>query len=211
MQEHFAAIRFKLEQMAAVDPALLVIDSDFKLAPPLDEREVSAWEARNGVRLPEDYRAFLLGLGSAGAGPGYGLEPLGTLRRGQTEANASPKTPFPLREFFDVMDNPDGLSETELNSDKWTTGAIYLGTEGCGMDYLLVVAGDERGHVWMDDRTNGYGIYPVAPNREELGGTCEDTTIFVPAESKHERTAFLNWYEWWLDWMIEEVKSVPED
>ncbi len=48
----------------------------FKLARPLSEDVILAWEQARGVVLPEDYRAFLREAGASGAGPYYGLRPL---------------------------------------------------------------------------------------------------------------------------------------
>ncbi|MGW6130894.1 SMI1/KNR4 family protein [Cellulomonas sp. NPDC055163] len=49
------------------------------LAPALTEAQVDDAERRLGIRFPEEYRSFLLEVGSGGAGPGYGLT---TLRDG---------------------------------------------------------------------------------------------------------------------------------
>jgi hypothetical protein len=39
-------------------------------------------------------------------------------------------------------------------------GHLYLGTDRCGMDWLLIVAGPDRGHVWRRDE---YGAQPCEP------------------------------------------------
>jgi hypothetical protein len=54
----------------------------FSLLPPLGEQEVAAYEERNGVRLPEDYRLFITRLGNGGAGPYHGgwITPSGACR-----------------------------------------------------------------------------------------------------------------------------------
>ncbi|MER6099307.1 SMI1/KNR4 family protein [Streptomyces sp. NPDC001728] len=46
------------------------------LEEPLTELELSGLEAQMGVRLPEEYRTYLLHVAAGGAGPAYGLFPV---------------------------------------------------------------------------------------------------------------------------------------
>ncbi len=50
---------------------------NYQLDPPASEETIAAFEARCGISLPEGYRDFLLWMGNGGAGPFYGLYPLG--------------------------------------------------------------------------------------------------------------------------------------
>src|SRR4051794_40138647 len=49
----------------------------YKLNPRLAVSIVEAFEDRHGLRLPDDYRAFITEVGNGGAGPHYGLFPFG--------------------------------------------------------------------------------------------------------------------------------------
>ena len=55
---------------------------DFSLNPPLTDVEVGTFEHLYGVRLQSDYRFFLTEVGNGGAGPGYGVFPLGMMDDG---------------------------------------------------------------------------------------------------------------------------------
>jgi hypothetical protein len=46
---------------------------DFGRGRRLSERQVAAFEQRNAAKLPPEYRSFITGVASGGAGPGYGL------------------------------------------------------------------------------------------------------------------------------------------
>src|SRR5262245_24779674 len=131
------------------------------------EQQLSAFESRHRIVLPTGYRRFLLEVGNGGAGPGYGLEPL------DTEATLDfVAEQFPLDKLW-IWDAED-LQPDPLRIDACRHGWIKIGTEGCGLDWVLIVSGSQRGNVWsIDDQ----GAQPCAPGR-----------------------SFLSWYLLWLKW-----------
>jgi hypothetical protein len=63
-------------------------DHFYRLAPALSEEELLKLERRYGVRLPDDYRAYLMQIGNGGCGPGYGLQRFGDERHLASRPNA---------------------------------------------------------------------------------------------------------------------------
>lgn len=114
---------------------------------PLGAGERLALERRLGVELPTDYRWVLeqVGAGSSDGPPYYGLaspkEP-----RDIDERPAHPERPFPLTKPWVWEDDPE-IDEARLDA-VWQHGWLWLGTDGCGMDWALVVSGSARGQVW---------------------------------------------------------------
>lgn len=146
---------------------------DFGACP--TESEILAFEVRNGIRLPTNLRRFLLEVGNGGPGPGYGLEPL--------DLGASIDSlafEFPLREAW-IWDGDPDADDNEI--ERCFRGSLKLGTEGCGMDWHLIITGSERGRVW---NVSGEGAQPCAPARD-----------------------FIEWYALWLDWQA--AQSADED
>jgi len=154
-------------------------DHDYALAPKLSLREVEAVEEQFGVELPRDYRTFLLEIGAGGAGPAYGIFPLvkvGTWGWDGEGSNLTRelKTPFPHTKAWNLS-YPE-MSEDEDEDaywerrEKWddevywnpkqTTGAICICHEGCAIRDWLVVTGEERGRIWLDDRASDGGLIP---------------------------------------------------
>lgn len=74
----------------------------YRLGQKLTESELAAFELTNGIWLPTDYRRFLSMVGNGGAGPFYGLEPLGTFGRD-------------LSRPFSLVEATDKLSDEQLN------------------------------------------------------------------------------------------------
>jgi hypothetical protein len=109
---------------------------------PLLPDELAALETEIGA-LPDDYRQFLLEIGRAGAGPGYGL----------------------LR--------PTGAGQRKLARGTFTgagaisggpSGALMLAHAGCGVAWLLVLDGDHAGEVWLDASACDRSVRRVAPS-----------------------------------------------
>ncbi len=65
-----------LEQAKAKDPDFERFGADshqYQLAAPASEEQILKFEEQQGIRLPEEYRDFLLFVGNGGAGPITGL------------------------------------------------------------------------------------------------------------------------------------------
>lgn len=158
-----------------------------RLNPPAPVSAVEAFEAQHGISLPSDYRTFILTVGDGGEGPpSYGLLPLGATDPASVpEWFASGYTgllsqTFPLGSLWIWEGEQDGaLLEARLSTLRF--GTLCLGTDGCGLFWLLVVSGPERGQIWQ---LADVGITPLAP-----------------------RLTFLAWYTYWLnggdDWFRE--------
>jgi hypothetical protein len=149
-----------------------------RLSPSLTENEVAEFESKHAVKLPEEYRRFLLEVGNGGYGPpSYELAPLGS----GPVSSYKPETeywerlpdiakPFPFTKPW-VWEGGD--ESDEGSREQVSHGSIFIGTDGCGMDWHLIVTGPERGSIWQ---ICGEGMQPTNPRRH-----------------------FLKWYSDWLD------------
>jgi hypothetical protein len=152
LREDIAALR------EAFDP-----HSPDSLQPPLGWAGVRGFEAAHGVVLPEPYRTFVAEVcdGCAAGPPDYGLVPLSALPADHgrnADAVRELAKPFPLTAAWPW--DGGGLPEAELDrlrTPVFDHGSIVLGTDGCGMDWHLVVTGPHRGHVWL---VTGEGAQP---------------------------------------------------
>jgi hypothetical protein len=171
-------IRERLAQLRAQDPDYTRFGADehrYALSPPLTQSEVARFESEHDVRLPENYRTFLLEVGDGGAGPSYGLYPLsGSSRDGEElaerPASGCLATPFPHTEGWNpprLRANseptaPGALTRAEYLDARWITGSLIIAEDGCGTVHRLIVTGPARGQVWWDDRGEGHGLQPDA-------------------------------------------------
>ena len=182
----------------------------FALNAPLVETQVLTFERQHAIRLPPEYRRFLIELGNGGAGPYYGVHPLGTFDgvsddvRPWDDFVGSLAEPFAFREpWNDLVDCPDhALADTDeeeyerrmnaFESRYWhpsvMNGAFPVCHKGCALRIWLVVSGGEAGNVWCDDRADYGGIAPVLTH----GGG---------------RATFGAWYIEWLDEALRAIRS----
>jgi hypothetical protein len=142
-----------------------------KLNPSHAESELEAFESDWGIVVPSDYRAFICQIGNGGEGPPeYGLELLGAGRSDDTCWRFPENFAYRLRKPFG--ETCAVLWEEDV-PDAITNGLLYLGNDGNGMYWVLVVTGPSRGEVWQLTED---GIQPCAP-----------------------KLTFLEWYGSWLD------------
>jgi hypothetical protein len=82
MEERLARILAGVERLRQLDPPFATFGASahhFRFGPTLSPEELGQLEDRYGVRLPEEYRQFLLHIVNGGGGPGYGLSRFGWL------------------------------------------------------------------------------------------------------------------------------------
>ncbi len=209
MELDFGSIRAAIERLKTVSPQPDVFGAKFHrfvLNAPIPSEEVTAFETKHGVRLPSDYRQFLIEVGNGGAGPHYGLFPLGTMMdmrslvRWQENDGAvgDLSEPFPHSEpWNDLSDEPteederdDQLYQEKVDkfynryfASRYMNGAIPISDLGCALSHWLVVSGSEVGNVWCDYRGDYTGILPLSVG-------------------KQSRITFSQWY---LDWLRDAI------
>ncbi|MFE6828526.1 SMI1/KNR4 family protein [Streptomyces sp. NPDC057690] len=116
---------------------------------------VRAFETKHAVVLPEPYRTFVAEIsdGSFQGPPAYGLVGLADVPSdwGDDGARRNLAKPFPLTRqwLWDEEDVPYEGEDPEAVVEQVHHGSVVLGTDGCGMNWHLVVTGPQRGRIWM--------------------------------------------------------------
>lgn len=162
-----------------------------ELEPPVSPERVAALEARCEVRLPEEYRAFLLQVGAGGGGPSRVLSPEEVLTL--LPPSHDPSAAFP---WSGLASSPSPLAE-------FPHGSIPVACAGHAGNVwtLLVTSGPERGEVWTGTRglISGQGE-PLRPlTRGDLvNGAIAPSSLPLGEESDPTRLTFERWYGEWL-------------
>ena len=174
----------------------------YAMKPPAGAAAVESFELNQDVRLPDDYREFLLQVGDGGAGPGYGLYSLEQSLAERGDGVWSLRDPFvaPLsaREWVDLR----------------APGMLLLHHDGCAYYTGLVVAGPERGTVWSYVEVQP-GWVPVCSaavthadgKPYELEGSGSEHyarwyDVMLAPHNRRLRTSFTAHYEGWLDGIL---------
>ena len=150
-----------------------------ELKPPATEEVVQAFEERYKIRLPEAYRRFVTEVSNGCAGPPYyGIFPVGEAdhdEMGRIYEGYAPYLEFPLCEAW-VWEGDEDYDEARIDVIH-ARGHIYLGTDGCGIQHVLITSGPEQGNVWI---IAGEGAQPIHFD-------------------ENRRYDFLDWLEAWLE------------
>jgi hypothetical protein len=158
----------------------------FLLNSALTEADVSAFERRHTIHLPADYRHFLTAVGNGGAGPFYGVFPLGKIDGARAQLDSWSEAdgfvgvlsqPFPLTDAWNDLRGrpPDELAkadeheywtqvdqfESRYSTSSLVNGAIPICHEGCALRIWLVLTGGQAGYVWRDGRADRTGLTPL--------------------------------------------------
>ena len=162
----------------------------YRLGPTLSVSALAEYEGRLGVRLPIEYRLFLIRIGHCGAGPYYGFFSLDDRDPQDITELDQIQKPFVWTEAVNPYDweNPCGMEDVwwdeEVEERRQVIlrvpGTIYVCHYGCAIRFFLIVKGKCVGEVWRDSQTDDRGIMP------ERG-----------ADGRH--LGFLDWYDQWLD------------
>ena len=210
----------KFNQLANLDKHGDILGSEvhrYKLNPCISQAKLQAFEQKYNIRLPQDYRQFLLSIGNGGAGPGYGLFGIGykseMTRILQKEGKDFLGQIFPGEDFFeeddeDFEDEDEDLEDEEIESENYLIqGTITIAHYGSGLYAQLVITGNQRGNVWISDRANNNEgeIYPATPNFCCMFHGEDDD-----CESEDELQIF-SFYEWYEDWLNRSLALIDPD
>lgn len=167
------------------------------------ESDLQKFEARWHIRLPSDYRKFLLRIGY-GAGPYYGVwspreshEELELLSEDIPEVPFFPSYHFPLgpKEIDDIR------IKKKVELDWPVTGCIPICHQGCACWNIIVVTGRLAGTVWDVSE----GVW--APARRPPAILSSTSIVSLPPMP--ELPTFLDWFESWLDHGIASLEGQP--
>ncbi|MBV9123407.1 MAG: SMI1/KNR4 family protein [Planctomycetes bacterium] len=204
MRPTFSEIREKLAFLDRLDPARKIFAShkhQYRLNPPLGMDCVEHFESLAGCRLPDQYRSFVTEFADGGAGPVYGIFPLGRLLEPGRDLDSLTDLarPFPVPRCVEEM--------RELGYS--APGALPISEIGCGGMYWLIFSGTQRGFVWVQNPDADWG--PELSDESHLWSNpatgIEGVLEAALKSPKELRLEFVDWYVKWLDESLKEVKS----
>lgn len=214
MNSKIQQLKNKLSQLIELDKSFEVFGSEshrYKLNPCISIAQIQTIESHFQIQLPEDYRDFLLEIGNGGAGPGYGLLGVDTtlIDVEKTQPDCFSQVFSLTQEWnnLDLLQLNNGKSVSEYFDDKFIRGTISVADYGCGIQARLVITGEQRGGIWIDDRTNEAGIYPLTSHCAAFfhDDPDIDTDIYESIEEEKDALSFYDWYENWLNRSINQV------
>lgn len=194
----------RLDQLRARQPSLFGSRGHQWRRTPATEAAVVAFEQRYGVRLPDEFRRFLLTVTDGGVGPGYGLF---ALQRSPGDDLAEDLSllsrPFDPDEYFALAapdypedDTDDALEARDAELEVYwrhLPGTMNLCHYGCAIRASLVVTGPLAGAVVVDVRSAEEGVHPFSAaafgDLHRHGASSED----------RRPLGFEAWYRHWIE------------
>jgi len=149
----------RYRKVAKRDPEFRVFGAEKHHYKPMkvSDNEIKEFELVIGCELPEDYRQFLLDVGT-GVGPYYGLWSFDNIRkelnsiyedyRDEYNVRARPCDPFELEETAFLTESSDNKKAILVDAPKGPGGFLPICHEGCEYLTVMVVSGALRGRVF---------------------------------------------------------------
>ena len=197
MDDTFTRIRDKLAELDRLDPNRTVFSSrthQYRLNPCLSVEQVEDIERRIGLRLPDQYRRFILEVGDGGPGPGYGVFTLKQALQGEWDpaSLAALSQPFPAPTTVAQADEVPGMPP----------GLLGLCSVGGGGIYCLVLAGSECGRIWV---TNAEDWSPAVSESWLLSHPDLEALGFLEVTLRTEPEQRFEFAEWFEDFLSENL------
>ena len=218
-------LKKNLTQLAILDATFEVFGSElhqYQFKPCLSNKDIQVFESRYNIKLPSEYRNFLLEIGNGGAGPGYGLSGLSGIESEDVipeklypENYEILSKPFLLTEAWNDLDlivknNTDFVTNNnKYFDDKFIQGTLPITNYGCGIYAILVVTGEQSGKIWIDDRTNDNGIYPASLSFCHAFHDINPDDSY-PNSNEEQPLSFYDWYEDWLNRSLDQIRQSSE-
>ena len=187
----------RLAELRRHDPHLRAFGATahrYELRPPTTISGISQIEETIGIKLPEDYRDFLVRFGNGGAGPDYGVLAV-------EEA---------IHEFgqgcpVDMIGRPFVPPRTAEERRPYPTdGVVPLAQAGCGNMWLLIATGPEAGTIWSYSNDDHYWPFSFESPEYPTGATPEqrlDANDHLLNRLLSDPTHRLNFWTWYGDWV----------
>jgi hypothetical protein len=176
-------------------------------------------ESQFGIRLPEEYRTFLLDMGSGGCGPMYGVFPLlkqdgAWLWDGDgASLTTNPAAPFRHTAAWNLDGHPIWKSKPDEDDERFDSESFEDALEAWQEKFTEV--------YWDPKWTEGaiclchHGCAKrswLVVTGEERGNMWYDATADEEGLEPHssptaKRLTFFEWYTRWLDRVLEEIRS----
>lgn len=131
-------IKKKLDKLRTLDPRFSIFGASrhkYKLNSTLSEKEVLQIETDHQITLSDEYKELLMHLGNGGAGCGYGLEKM--------KLNHINPPYIGTKQLLRNWEDPKKIDYDMIELDE-LSGYIRLFNYGCGMEYCLIVKGEEK-------------------------------------------------------------------
>lgn len=193
-------IKEKLPKAKKADSRLEVFgasDHHYQLNGPATAEEVSNFEEKYGIHLPDCYRSFILQVGNGGisysnsaAGPFYGIYPFGQnvnelIYDNIEEHLKNDCVIYPgmtdqyWQSLNEYIDSHEDISDEDLEKElaKIFAGILPIGSQGCSYVHGIIINGAYSGRVVNLDMDRHKPVFAFENN-------------------------FLDWYERWLDEVI---------